>query len=1065
MSFPTVLNEQRSTPSYYGREAKKFLGMLMTDGRRIALGVGKAPLIAAIAFAYALSSIGQFYEIYVSYAEQYMAARARGAWLAKGILHPLIGLAVLGLISTIIYISSKSLGHQEVRQVYRDYHTRLVDPRINSWVKRVGWFAALLPWIGLLYGIQTAFSNARNHIETLACSLRKVGAALGCTTPHFSGALDVVPVNLDRDIKFHDWLRDNFGWLDHLLSWWWTVAIAAAVVLLAPTLWKVLVMYALSGRRQEPPDTDADKRRFRTIRGKPTPLQEALIHMRKFQRNVVPAALRAVANLLVAAVALLTLGNLTVPYILAALARDHKDNAAIDNLNGGPPLGWMGWVDLIKKLKEFHVLSDTSALGLWVLAVLSLGAMLIGFGTMATPHRRRAFDRVVLAFATLVLTVFGLASVMADYWPAVALAAAMLAILWVSRVLLMLNQSSDFRARRIESLASIVLAVITGGILTLVVLSGPIELGWVEIARGFGPLAIVLILGLIVFSIIVGLLVVGRHLDIPVVLILSAVAVAVILNKLASPDDDPVAWANIAVVVMPLVFMVIAAGLVRRQRIIAAVVTFGVAVVSLLGHWLPTDKPLDNQAKIDKLIDRFDVWYGARAQQRQQYASRNPASQGYPVFIVAAEGGGIYAAAAASGFLARLQERCPSFAQHVFAISAVSGGAVGSMVFDSAIADKADTLADEACLSPAELQRAPDPRGLQQSVADVIKDDHLSPLTGLVMADMLGTYRDRAAGLTASLVGSMRRQFEASPPIWNEPFLDHWSPAKRSPALVLNTTWVRVGNRVVFAPFRIEANDLVTLTTFVKMQDRAPKWTHPISDISLADAAVTSARFPAVLAALEMEGTVEKKNRRFSFVDGGYVDSSGALTAYDIYSIVKGHVGLDADVRLILLTGSQYNKDELGTDRPELRDIGAPVQTLFSIRRLLSRIAVLETVAKVKKEDAADIKKLMHPAQRYGDTQWKVMTLELNHDDFKLELGWRLSNVTYDVVSLSLGQADLCGRALDEAKKEKYAESDLPHDLPRAEREKERHRAEAARTIRANSCVMKSIERLLGPQQ
>src|SRR5262249_28862744 len=44
-----------------------------------------------------------------------------------------------------------------------------------------------------------------------------------------------------------------------------------------------------------------------------------------------------------------------------------------------------------------------------------------------------------------------------------------------------------------------------------------------------------------------------------------------------------------------------------------------------------------------------------------------PVGTPYPVFIIAAEGGGIYAASAAATFLAELEDCVPGFARHIFA--------------------------------------------------------------------------------------------------------------------------------------------------------------------------------------------------------------------------------------------------------------------------------------------------------------------------------------------------------------------------------------------------------------
>ena len=324
---------------------------------------------------------------------------------------------------------------------------------------------------------------------------------------------------------------------------------------------------------------------------------------------------------------------------------------------------------------------------------------------------------------------------------------------------------------------------------------------------------------------------------------------------------------------------------------------------------------------------------------------------------------------------------------------------------------------------------------------------------------------------------------------WAEPYLQHWAPTRAAPALVLNATWVRIGNRVVFAPFEIEPENLVTLNTFAGLHS-THKWRMPPAGISLADAAVTSARFPGVLAAFETR-KAGNEDRRWSFVDGGYVDASGALTAQEIFrSLDEIKPRPDIDLRLILLTDAQANADEQGTKGAELRDLIAPVVALFRVRSLLSRIAVRETIAKIDRKSLDSIGRLAHPAQVDGSSDWKVMAVELNHDDFQLELGWKLSRLTYDIVSLQLGQADLCAKAKTRAKAPRGPQSrplpapapigmpepsepppdsetqptSPPAELPeseRTEKEKRDKALEVAKTIRANSCVMASIEALI----
>src|SRR5258706_2825494 len=76
----------------------------------------------------------------------------------------------------------------------------------------------------------------------------------------------------------------------------------------------------------------------------------------------------------------------------------------------------------------------------------------------------------------------------------------------------------------------------------------------------------------------------------------------------------------------------------------------------------------------------FQQWLNVRRDQIVNYGTVHPGRK-YPVFVVAAQGGGYYAAYHSGLFLARLEDRCPSFADHTFAVSSVSGGSLGAAVF------------------------------------------------------------------------------------------------------------------------------------------------------------------------------------------------------------------------------------------------------------------------------------------------------------------------------------------------------------------------------------------------
>ena len=202
----------------------------------------------------------------------------------------------------------------------------------------------------------------------------------------------------------------------------------------------------------------------------------------------------------------------------------------------------------------------------------------------------------------------------------------------------------------------------------------------------------------------------------------------------------------------------------------------------------------------------------------------------YPVFVVAAQGGGIYAAHNAARFLARMQDLCPAFRQHLFAISAVSGGSVGSATFAAALqAEKPpldpEATAARACPKIAQFLagtgRAEDidaPGLVEQRVASVLATDFLSPLiAGFLFSDFTQLFSpiavpffDRARFLEYTLENAADKMLKGTKNSGDQTNLlkadyqSHWTPESSMPALLLNTTDVGSGKRVVMSPFDID---------------------------------------------------------------------------------------------------------------------------------------------------------------------------------------------------------------------------------------------------------------------
>jgi hypothetical protein len=564
----------------------------------------------------------------------------------------------------------------------------------------------------------------------------------------------------------------------------------------------------------------------------------------------------------------------------------------------------------------------------------------------------------------------------------------------------------------------------------------------IELFRAIGPLAMILVDVLLIFTFVATIAFLLREVRLP---ISTVVFVSALLGVLLMFDVIRTTGLAIALLAIVAFFALLS----QQWPVLALSLVFSGLLVG--SPWQPffvksaivAGRVPYNRNDGLSLEQSYTDWLHARESDRVAYRKASPARR-YPVFIVAVEGGGIYAAAAASTFLSRLQALCPSFAQHVFAISGVSGGAVGASVFESLVHDR--EIASTGCDST----EARLPANIVAKSALVIQDDHLSPLLGFFMADLVGTYNDRAVALEQSLLNSIDAATNGENGMHTK-FGQHWRPNGAAPALVLNTTWVETGYRVAFAPFSLEGLGGGTLYSFndggLRGNDEEP--------VSLAGAAVVSARFPAILPAY----TIDRGSNRWNFVDGGYADASGALTALDIFNKLEPLNNKEAvDLRLILLTSVTPKLKFSEISGTRARDALTPVITLLSVRALLAEQAVTRAIDAVDPAASESLQTKTSKAQR-GLQDWKLALIELDEQSFTLALGWKLSKSTNSIVSLMIGDPNLCDKA--NIRRGTLTPSTM-HLKVEADPDSNGLPSSSLGPLIANSCTMSSILQLLG---
>ncbi len=426
-----------------------------------------------------------------------------------------------------------------------------------------------------------------------------------------------------------------------------------------------------------------------------------------------------------------------------------------------------------------------------------------------------------------------------------------------------------------------------------------------------------------------------------------------------------------------------------RGWALPALVLWTLATIGLgLCHWLLLPQRAGSshkQADVARAVGPAAV-----AASFDSWIKSGPERASGPAFIVAAEGGGIFAASAVATFLAAMRDSQPAFADRVFAITGVSGGAVGAALYSGVTATD---------------------RKHEARARKVLTADHLSPVLAVMVPDLVWTLaRDLAmlAGTPVRLLGDLlplswlktprqwwsdlyarlpeinRRDdlLEQSlnhglgPGAHSKTIADHWNEG-RGYALILNTTDAGNGDTVAFAPFSLEGLGDHKITSFVD----AP---YAILDdpSTVTEAAVASARFPLVLPPLIRTSGDQKR----TFVDGGYADNSGAVVAGALFGHLRKHAAgnhSNVDLRLIVLTSETTNRRPHAPGSDVFVDFRVPFEALLNVRagigaREVTRIA----------ERFADPAKALH--------QRSVLQIDYGDDFF---LGWTISGTTLDSIA------------------------------------------------------------------
>ncbi len=330
-----------------------------------------------------------------------------------------------------------------------------------------------------------------------------------------------------------------------------------------------------------------------------------------------------------------------------------------------------------------------------------------------------------------------------------------------------------------------------------------------------------------------------------------------------------------------------------------------------------------------------------------------------PIYLIAAQGGGLYAGYHAAYDLAVRSDLDPLFDRRVFAISSVSGGSVGTAAFWAIRRCKMS----KTCKTEGTYR---------QLTRKILERDFLTPIAAsLMFPDFLESFVptlarwtnfERGIALRNSIASAL--QDETSDAVGHD-FLGSivGTTDGTDPLILINVTGLHSGQHLVFSPVSNMKNTL---------QGSAGE-----RDISFGDAVVASARFPIVTPPSRVFFEHDELGP-VQMIDGGYFDNSGLEgLRFALDGLLKAKKKLSNKRQILVIAYGLEGTDP--TRRASYGLLTAPVIGLNS-----TRTARNDTTMKAFRE-------------RFKN---EITFYECNIDtkDFNLTLSWLLSGRTFEIM-------------------------------------------------------------------
>ncbi|MBI3718245.1 MAG: patatin-like phospholipase family protein [Sphingobacteriales bacterium] len=346
-----------------------------------------------------------------------------------------------------------------------------------------------------------------------------------------------------------------------------------------------------------------------------------------------------------------------------------------------------------------------------------------------------------------------------------------------------------------------------------------------------------------------------------------------------------------------------------------------------------------NFSKRASIEQYFTKWVNTRKQDIE-------ASNSYPVYFVLSDGGASRSGYWVASVLSRMQdESAGKFSNHLFCLSGASGGSVGNAAFYMLLRKM-----NGADVNPADSLFLKRSQGYLQSDFLTYTLSRMLGYDFFIQLSPFNSHNDRARALTTALeyapADSVFLKDALSTP-FSQLMIDEKNVNDSFPIICVNTTRMQDGKPAVITNINLTKN-LEQFNRRIDVLNILQKG----YDMKLSTAVVLGASFPYVSPAGRIDQSVNSKTakkdsvRENYFVDGGYVDNSGAGVVHEM--IIQLNAILDNSTdsvvqRLksklkfsVLHITNGVEGDILAKKvNPFINDLAAPLKTLvgtFSIQ-------------------------------------------------------------------------------------------------------------------------------------